>query len=440
MKRFLILVCVSFVALALSQVLLRRHEQELHDRAKLVFTTWNVPPDSLPKERQLWDETVKNFETSHPGIAVNGLEREYRPEEFVSVMAGGKGPDLVKVSAGAIQTLAARGFLAPLDQYLAKWDQRLFIDPIYWKSVQTNGAYYGVPADTQFLFLLYRKDLFQKAGLNPEAPPANWQELLVDAKLLTRRDQGMYGLGLIPKTWYFQDFVWQAGGEMVREKDGHATAAFAEEKAVLALQYWKDLRWKYDVIQPDPLMREPELLHLFALGKIAMIFGTADQLPALLTRYGLPPQAFGIAPMPAGPAGPAAHLGGQVYVLNKGSSPDRLKAAWQFIEFELSPANQLWKWRRVQDLNMFIYPGAFSPAAKLENLPGFKMVQGVQETARVEPHVNGWPQVQEMLDATPLQQILLDPNADPKELLTAYAHEADRSYLSIVREGDYATR
>jgi hypothetical protein len=79
---------------------------------------------------------------------------------------------------------------------------------------------------------------------------------------------------------------------------------------------------------------------------------------------------------------------------------------------------------------MFIVPGSFSPAAKFDNLPGFKMVQGVQATARVEPHVDGWPQVQEMLDANPLQQILLDPTADPAQLLAAYAREADRSYLA----------
>lgn len=440
MKRFFFLLLGSLTALALSRLLMVHHDQFLRDHTRLAFTTWNVPPASLPKERKIWDETIQRFTASHPGVRVDGFERDYHPAEFISAMAGGKGPDLVKVSAESIPTLAARGFLAPLDPYVSRWSQKDFIAPVYWRSVQWGGKTYGVPADTQFLFLLYRKDLFRQAGLDPETPPTTWQELLIDAKALTRRAEGTYGLGLIPKTWYFQDFVWQAGGEMVREKDGRITAAFAEPPAVEALRFWKDLRWKYDVLQPDPLMRESELLHLFALGKVAMIFGTSDILPALLTRYGLPETAFGIAPLPAGPAGPAAHLGGQVYVLNAGSPEERKRTAWDFIEFELSPANQLWKWQRVQELGMFILPGAFSPAAQFDNLPGFKMVQGVQSTARVEPHAVGWPQVQEMLDATPLQEVLLDPNADPSDLLLAYAKEADRTFLDPAREASYGAR
>jgi len=430
MKKFILLTVAAIAALLLSQNLLRHNQRHLKDMTKVRLVTWNVPPGSLPKERQIWDETVKRFEDSHPDVVVEGYEREYRPEEFIAVMAGGKGPDLVKVWAGAIPTLVSKGFLVSLNPYLDKWDQKYFIDPIYWESVKVGDGVYGVPADTNFLFLLYRKDLFQKAGLNPEGPPANWVELVDAAKVLTRRAQGVYGLGLVPKTWYFQDFVWQAGGEMVRtDADGKTTAAFAEPPAVQALQFWKDLRWKYDVLQPNPLMRETELLHLFALGKVAMIFGTSDQIPALVNRYGLDPNVFGIAPLPAGPARSAAHLGGQVYVLNASDDAAHRQAAWDFVQFEMSPGNQLWKWQRMQELKMVIVPGEFSAAAKIENLPGFQMVQNVMQTAKVEPHVAGWPQVRDLLDSVPLQQVILEPNADPGSLLLSYAKEADRRFL-----------
>jgi ABC-type glycerol-3-phosphate transport system substrate-binding protein len=321
-----------------------------------------------------------------------------------------------------------------VDAYLEKWDQRYFIEPLYWESVRVGPRTYGVPADTHFLFLLYRKDLFRSLGLNPDAPPATWEDLIFHAKALTRRDQGLYGLGLVPKTWYFQDFVWQAGGDMVREEGGKSRASFAGAGAVKALQFWKDLRWKYDVLQPNPLMREADLQHLFALGKVAMIFGTADQIPTLINRYGLPADTFGIAPLPSGPAGSAAHLGGQVYVLNVSSPPDSRQAAWDFVQFEMSPANQLWKWQRMQELGMVIVPGSFSAAAKFQNLPGFQMVQDVQKTARVEPHVAGWPQVRQLLDDIPLQQILVEETADPTQLLLAWAAEADRRFDAAARE------
>src|SRR5262249_49904757 len=128
---------------------------------------------------------------------------------------------------------------------------------------------------------------------------------------------------------------------------------------------------------PDPLMKETELMHLFALGKVAMTFGVANQLPALLTRYKIAPQSFGIAPLPAGPVAKAAHLGGDVFVINAATSPEKKKAAWKWVEFELSPLNQLWKWQRMHELKMVIFPGAFSSATDVANVPEFKMVEDV---------------------------------------------------------------
>ncbi len=144
---------------------------------------------------------------------------------------------------------------------------------------------------------------------------------------------------------------------MLRNVNGKWQVAFAEPPAVQALKFWKDLRWKYDVLQPDPLMQEPELLHLFALGKVAMMLGTANQLPALITRYKIDPTAFGIAPLPAGPAGSVAHLGGDIFVINATTTDEKKLAAWKWIEFELSPQNQFWKWNKMHELKMVIFPG-----------------------------------------------------------------------------------
>jgi multiple sugar transport system substrate-binding protein len=427
MKKIIFIVILALLALGASQYVQRHNRKSIKDRLRVTLEVWNVPPKSLPQQRRIWDETVRRFEVLYPGIGVLGVERDYTPEEFITVMAGGKGPDVVKVWTGNITTLASLGFLAPVDEFVDGWSQKDFMKNVLWESVSLDGKYYGIPADTYFLFLLYRKDLFTKANLNPDFPPSTWEELAAAARSLTDRVRGRYGLGLAPRTWYFQDFVWQAGGEMVRvAENGRVQSAFQEAPAVQALQFWKDLRWKYDVLQPNILARETELLHLFALGKVAMIFGVGNDLPALITRYKIDPDSIGIAPLPAGPKGRAAHLGGQVYVLNATSSRENREAAWKFIEFELSPANQLWKWNRMHELGMPIFPGAFSATTEVANLPEFRMVQDAMETARIEPHVNGWQQVRDLLDAEPLQAVLLDKSEDPATLLLAHALKADR--------------
>ena len=430
MKNLVLILLLAAAAVGLSQYFLQENHKMLEEKNTVHLTLWNMPPKSLPLERKIWEETVARFEADNPGIRIDGVERDYQPEEFITVMAGGKGPDLVKVWVGAIQTLANLGFLEPVDSYLKGWDQAPFLKPVLLDSTKVGDSHYGVPADTYVLFLLYRKDLFAKSGLNPENPPNTWDELVSVARALTHRDQGQYGLGLVPKTWYFQDFVWQAGGEMVRMDNGRPKAAFGEAPAILALKFWKDLKWKYNVLQPDVLMPETELLHLFALGKVAMVLGTENELPALISRYKIDPQSFGIAPLPAGPVGRAAHLSGDIYVINAASSPERKVAAWKWIAYELSPANQLWKWQRMQDLKMVIYPGAFSTTVSLTNINGFQRVSTALDTARVESHVDGWPQVRALLDEDPLQSIFLDQDANPQQLLETFAKTADREILS----------
>ena len=177
-------------------------------------------------------------------------------------------------------------------------------------------------------------------------------------------------------------------------------------------------------------MGEAELLHLFALGKVGMMFGVANDLPSLIARYKMDPDAFGIAPLPAGPSGRAAHLSGEVFVLNATASEENKQAAWKWVQFDLSPITQLWKWNRMHELKMPIFPSAFSSATDVMNLPDFKMVKDALDSAKVEPHVPGWPQVRDMLDDDPLQSILLDPDADPQLLLTSFAKEADQRFLS----------
>src|SRR5579883_2307286 len=106
MKNLFILFLLAVLVFGLSQFLIQQNQKNLQDKTITHLTIWDLPPKSLPLDRQIWEETVAPFEQSTPDIKIEGVERQYQPEEFVTVMAGGKGPDVVKVWVGAIQTLA----------------------------------------------------------------------------------------------------------------------------------------------------------------------------------------------------------------------------------------------------------------------------------------------------------------------------------------------
>ena len=392
------------------------------------ITVWNQPPEARASERQLWDEEAAEFSRAS-GIQVRPIARPYIQQQFVSVMAGGKGPDVAHVWIGALPTLARQGLLAPLDKETAAWDQRDFIPPVLWDPAKVDGAIYGVPKDSYFYVLLVRKDLWVKAGLDPAQPPANWEALAADAHKLTDAEAGVAGFGFAPTAEAFMDFVWQAGGELLREDNGHMRAAFHENPGITAMSFLRRLRFDEGVMQPNPLASHDELAQLFALGKVAMLMGVPNQMPDLISRYGLKPEDLLLFPLPAGPTGiQATHAGGDYYVVNAQSSPEKKKAAWAYIKASLSPLNQLFRYKRMQALGIPVFPGAFSTTANLSG-PEFKLVQDTLATARREPYLPNWPLIKDHLETTLLQRLFTEREADAEALLRQAAAEVEELFL-----------
>jgi ABC-type glycerol-3-phosphate transport system substrate-binding protein len=404
---------------------------DIPPNAEVVLEVWNKPPSRQVKELKLWKETVLRFEQENPDIRIRGIEREFLPQDFVTAMAGGKGPDVMHVWVGMLPTLVRQNFVAPMDEYIQNWDQKDYMPPIVWEPTKMGNKTFGVPRDTYFMVLFYRKDLMRKAGLNPDKPPQNWAELAEFAKRMTKPEQGQYGLGLAPNTWTFMDFVWQNGGELVAQDPAGKWHAQINSSAVLeAFQFWRDLKWKYKVLPPNDLTGPEDVAQMFALGKVGMMMGVAMQLPTLINKYGLSFQATGIAPLPAGPKGlRASHAGGEVFIINAAISKKKRDAAWKYIKFELSPGNQLWKWVRMNELGMTIFPGAFSASTNLLNMPEFAMVKEELLHVRNEPRLPEWPLIKDALDNDPLQAVFTQPGLNLNRYLTAFNHRMDARFL-----------
>jgi multiple sugar transport system substrate-binding protein len=402
----------------------------------LELVVWNQPPEARPAERQLWDEEAADFAkdysaTSGQPTTVRAISRPFIQQQFVSVMASGKGPDVAHIWVGALPTLARQGLLAPLDAESGAWDQHDLIPPVLWEPARSEGKTYGVPCDSYFYVLLIRRDLYVKAGLDPEHPPANWDELEADAKKMTDPAQGIAGFAFTPTAEGFMDFVWQAGGELLHtEADGRVRPAFNENPGVIAMTFLRRLRFEDGVMQPNPLASKDELAQLFALGKVAMMMGVPNQMPDLISRYGLKPENLLLAPLPAGPTGvQATHAGGDYFVVNAEASPARKAAAWAYIKHVLSPINQLRRWNRLNELKVPIFPGAFATTAQLNNLPQFKLVQDALSVARSEPYLANWPLIKDHLESNLLQTLFVTPDADVEGLLKQAADEVQELYL-----------
>jgi len=200
-------------------------------------------------------EVIAEFNRTHPKIQVNSLFMPTGAGEnmkfFVSV-AGGVPPDVVFVDGAQVASWANMGVLRPLDDLLAaaSVDKAHYFEPS-WKQCEYNGRVFAIPAaaDPNFA-LVWNKDHFRQAGLDPERPPRTISELEEYAQKLTVRDKK----GEIERLGFLPTFVphgsiavltwgWAFGAEFYNEK----TQAFTcdDPRAVEAMKWIMRLQNEY---------------------------------------------------------------------------------------------------------------------------------------------------------------------------------------------------
>ena len=100
----------------------------------------------------------------------------------------------------------------------------------------TGGALYGFPNEIDLYALNYNKKLFEAAGI--AAPPANWDELIADAKKLSDKSKGQQGFGMI-NSWTagvihpFASLLASNGGQLIADGKPQLDSAAAKETFAL---------------------------------------------------------------------------------------------------------------------------------------------------------------------------------------------------------------
>ena len=110
-----------------------------------------------------------------------------------------------------------------------------------------TGQLAAIPRNVDARVQYYRKDVYDAHNLKPAV---TWDELVSVSQTLT--GDGHYGLVVPgqgdPAQRTFSDFLWQAGGDWVDDKN---MPAFNSAEGIQALTFYRDLIQKYKVVPPD---------------------------------------------------------------------------------------------------------------------------------------------------------------------------------------------
>jgi len=299
----------------------------------------------IPAAQKVINSAIEAFEATHPNVEVKQAVVNWenaRSQLVTSVMAG-MAPDIAELPADWALDYMLNGGVLPLEELVSAEVIDSFVAQSL-KSTSLGGHIYGLGLETSPTGLYYRKDLFEQAGLDPQRPPQNWDELVTYAKKLTRDRDGdgeidQWGLvfeagGFGPDCWCIQ-YLYESGTPIVKQSDGEWHSDFLSEEAIRGLQFYYDLVNTYKVTPPGVTgMTWEDAKNMFVFGDAAMMINgmfvfnlLKDSAPALIEEG-----KVGTAMMPAGPTGVRASIviPNSLFIMAQSKHP---KEAAEFLEF-----------------------------------------------------------------------------------------------------------
>ena len=267
---------------------------------------------------------------------------------------GGKPPQLSVILSVDMFTLIDEGAIMPFDSLIKTEDDKAWLGsfyPAFMENSQTGGKTYGIPFQRSTPVLYWNKEAFAEAGLDPEKPPATWQETVDMGKKLVKKDSdgnvSQWGVR-IPSSgfpyWLFQGLTTQ-NDVTLANADGNQTN-FNDPKVVEALQYLVDLSQKHEVMAPG-IIEWGATPKAFFEGQTAMMWTSTGNLTNVRDNA---PFDFGVAMLPANVRPGAPTGGGNFYIFDE-ASDEQKEAAFEFVKWITEP-KQSAKWTIATGLSL----------------------------------------------------------------------------------------
>ncbi len=193
---------------------------------------------------EYWEGAIARFEAKHTNIRIDygaftNMEAFHKLEVGFSTDTS---PDLFMQFVGRLAEGVGAGKREPIDRFVSAWEGK---DDFVASSLDAGvyeGVSYGIPFHATPNLMMYRKDYFAEAGLDPERPPKTWEELSDYAVRLTKRDGDVVtqaGMDIASNSHILlTTLARQNGGTLVGD-DGHP--AFESSEWVAALAFLTNL-------------------------------------------------------------------------------------------------------------------------------------------------------------------------------------------------------
>jgi multiple sugar transport system substrate-binding protein len=298
------------------------------------ITMWTRAATQTQSER-----LVKAYNASHKNQVKLTVIPTDNYQARIAAAAGGKNlPDVFASDVIYAPNYTSQGLYLDITD---KIDALPFADklaPAHMRLGTFEDRKYTVPHTLDLSVLFWNKDLYKKAGLDPEKGPTTLKEMAEQATTIREKLGGKtYGTffgGNCPGCFVFTFWpsVWAAGGDIMNEDGTEST--IDDPNMVETFKIYGDLV-RNDVVEPSVKTEAgPTWTGLFPKGNIGV-------MPMPSTTLGLMPKDMdiGVTPIPGPDGGESTFVGGDV--LGIAATTDKEDAAWDFVSWTLSEDAQV---------------------------------------------------------------------------------------------------
>ncbi|MET8583672.1 extracellular solute-binding protein [Streptomyces collinus] len=287
-RRLLALICVTGSLVSGCGLLPGGHDRH-------TVTVW-LMKDSASKE--FLARFTEDFERTH-----SDQRLDIRIQEWTGIVEKVRkalrshakdAPDVIEVGNTQVPQYVDDGRLADLTlESMRDWGKEHWLPGLAEPGKEGNKQY-GVPWYAANRVVIYRKDLYERAGITE--PPKTRDAWLDDTeKLNSGGDQGIYLAG---QDWYtLSGFIWDEGGELAQEKDYEWRGTLDTPAALRGMDFYRRLQ----ALGRGPVDSDeehPPQAGVFAGGKVAQIVAVPGLAQAIVQQNPGLKGKFGFFPVP----------------------------------------------------------------------------------------------------------------------------------------------
>ena len=260
-------------------------------------------------------------------------------QKYATAIAGGQAPDALSLDLIYNPAFAAAGQLEDLTDWAKALPYFNSLSPSHVKLGTYDGKVYGMPLSVETSIFAWNKDLYKKAGLDPEKAPTTWEEITANAEKIRALGGDTYGFyfsgggcgGCMIFT--FTPLTWGAGADILSEDSKTATLDTPQMRK--AVEIYRNLVAK-DTVPASSASDNGVNFLTFTNGKIGQQSLGAFAIGTLVTQH--PEINFGVTLIPSVDGKTSSFAGGDNFVVTKGTP--KLESVKKFLEYTYSLEGQ----------------------------------------------------------------------------------------------------